>query len=478
MQTKRLKLSEPLQLFENEDLETGIAYYVKRFNGVNDEKLVATLVEIRDVCDAGLQKNRDEKKEQNLVMPGTQMEKIVTTNGDVLSEEKRHKLYYIHYEGMDRRMDEWVERERFIEKAPAGAVLITPEVLAATGNSNADAKPQMTGALTRSQRRIHEEFHHMQKSYDDMDAYTAKLEKEHEQRTKVKNIDRVVFGRTDIQTWYFSPYPKECHNIERLYVCEYCLAYTPIREQFACHVRHTCTQTRPPGQEIYRNDDITIYEVSGVNDKIYCQSLCLLSKLFMDHKTLYYDVQTFMFYILCEIDRSGSHLVGHFSKEQLSENNLACIMILPPFQRKGYGKLLIQLSYELSNRERWIGTPEKPLSDMGKVSYRSYWWWILIDAMEQVKDDTISATELSHLTKIAVEDIVSTLQTMCMVKYWKGQYIVRTNKRLVEHCKSSNIGKPPKVLLDTRMVKWEPTVRRDQLNGGVAWEIPGAISSR
>lgn len=39
MQTKRLKLSESLQLFENEDLETGIAYYVKRFNGVNDEKV-------------------------------------------------------------------------------------------------------------------------------------------------------------------------------------------------------------------------------------------------------------------------------------------------------------------------------------------------------------------------------------------------------------------------------------------------------
>lgn len=77
-------------------------------------QLIATLVEVRDVCDAGLQKNRDEKKEQNLVMPGTQMEKIVTTNGDVPSEEKRHKLYYIHYEGMDRRMDEWVERERWV----------------------------------------------------------------------------------------------------------------------------------------------------------------------------------------------------------------------------------------------------------------------------------------------------------------------------------------------------------------------------
>lgn len=36
-----------------------------------------------------------------------------------------------------------------------------------------------SGTLTRSQRRIHEEFNHVQKSYEDMDATTAKLEKEH-----------------------------------------------------------------------------------------------------------------------------------------------------------------------------------------------------------------------------------------------------------------------------------------------------------
>ena len=35
--------------------------------------------------------------------------------------------------------------------------------------------------LTRSQRRLNEDFRHVPKSYEDMDAYTRKLEMEHEQ---------------------------------------------------------------------------------------------------------------------------------------------------------------------------------------------------------------------------------------------------------------------------------------------------------
>jgi len=39
-----------------------------------------------------------------------------------------------------------------------------------------------------------------------------------------------------------------------------------------------------------------------------------LAKLFLDHKTLYFDVEPFLFYILCEVDKVGAHLVGYFSK--------------------------------------------------------------------------------------------------------------------------------------------------------------------
>lgn len=72
----------------------------------------------------------------------------------------------------------------------------------------------------------------------------------------------------------------------------------------------------------------------------------MLAKLFLDHKTLYFDVVPFVYYVLTEMDRNGVHLVGYFSKEKDSSDgyNLACILTLPPYQRKGYGKFLISFS--------------------------------------------------------------------------------------------------------------------------------------
>ena len=167
----------------------------------------------------------------------------------------------------------------------------------------------------------------------------------------------------------------------------------------------------------------------------YCQNLCLLSKLFLDHKTLYFDVDPFLFYVLTEVDEQGCHVVGYFSKEKVSldQYNLACILVFPPFQRKGYGKFLISLSYELTKAEKKIGSPEKPLSDLGKLSFRSYWTYVLLNVLRDEGDAvTLGVSDLSEMTGIRPEDIISTLQSLYLIKYWKGQHIISVSNKVIE----------------------------------------------
>lgn len=172
-----------------------------------------------------------------------------------------------------------------------------------------------------------------------------------------------------------------------------------------------CPAKHPPGDEVYRDGSLSFFEVDGRKNPVYCQNLCLLAKLFLGSKTLYYDVEPFLFYVMTENDEFGCHFVGYFSKEKRpsSLNNVSCILVLPIHQRRGFGHLLIDFSYLLTRVEEKTGSPEKPLSDMGLVSYRSYWRLLMCYRLLDEKAP-ISIDDISQRTGMTADDIVCALE--------------------------------------------------------------------
>lgn len=280
--------------------------------------------------------------------------------------------------------------------------------------SEADAETSKTLPLHADRAKFNEA---RQKAEDDWKQKLAASEAEGETKARTQKlagppskIKCVNFGGYEIETWYAAPYPEEYSRNRALYICEFCLKYmnsdfVAWRHKLKCPAKH------PPGDEIYRDGSISVFEVDGRKNPVYCQNLCLLAKLFLGSKTLYYDVEPFLFYVMTEYDEYGCHFVGYFSKEKRpsSLNNVSCILTLPIHQRKGYGNLLISFSYLLTLVEGKTGSPEKPLSDMGLVSYRNYWRLVL--SYELVDKKTpISIVELSERTGMTADDIVAALE--------------------------------------------------------------------
>ena len=111
-------------------------------------------------------------------------------------------------------------------------------------------------------------------------------------------------------------------------------------------------------------------------------------------------------------------MVGYFSKEkECAEGyNVACILTLPQHQRHGFGKLLIEFSYALSRKEKKAGSPEKPLSDLGLLGYRSYWAEVIVGYLMQCGDD-VSIEEISNATFITQADVMNTCVLLSFFRF-------------------------------------------------------------
>ncbi|XP_063434737.1 histone acetyltransferase KAT7-like [Mytilus trossulus] len=277
-------------------------------------------------------------------------------------------------------------------------------------------------------------------------------------------IKKLEIGRFEMTTWYASPYPEEYARLPKIYLCEFCLKYMKTATILRRHMAK-CVWRHPPGDEIYRKNNMSMFEVDGKRNKVYCQNLCLLAKLFLDHKTLYFDVEPFLFYVMTENDSHGCHIVGYFSKEKNSflNYNVSCILTLPQYMRQGFGKMLIDFSYLLSKTENKVGSPERPLSDLGLLSYRSYWKDTLLGYIHKYKGSEICIKDISTETAINANDIVSTLQALGMLKYWKGKHLILRRQDLIDSFIEKKVKRPTDFkTIDAACLKWTPHAKRQQ----------------
>ncbi|KAI6196548.1 Histone acetyltransferase [Aphelenchoides besseyi] len=154
-------------------------------------------------------------------------------------------------------------------------------------------------------------------------------------------------------------------SFHRLSFCQKCLMAFESKEDLIVHV-DACTMNHPPGTAIYQEGNLIVWEVSGQKEK--------------------------------EIKPTGN-------------NNLSCLLILPWMQRKGYGVFLIDMSYQLSLRERKIGSPEHPLSDAGLKTYRQYWYAAIMSYVREklYNNEKLDLIDIKEQTGIEMKDLIETM---------------------------------------------------------------------
>lgn len=292
-------------------------------------------------------------------------------------------------------------------------------------------------------------------------------------RLEKPNIGKVTFGKYEFEPWYgnpayFNPYEgvpnmlgyeysnmiaadpmsrkrqksyssEECF-IDHLFVCEYCFKYSVNENEMLEHWEICRFHRENPdvGTMVYydRKKNHIIREVKGYQDPLFCQNLCLFGKLFLDDKSVYFNIDHFNFYVFYSKDGERDYIpMGFFSKEMIAYDpttNLACICVFPPFQRRHIGAMLIEFLYTLARLLQATSGPEIPLSPFGKVSYLNYWSKNLAKQLIQTRSRNFTLEELSTATGYRKEDVLYTLEHMEVLTQEPNGKVVLASDKLQE----------------------------------------------
>lgn len=76
-----------------------------------------------------------------------------------LNDQDNHYEYYVHYEGLNRRLDEWVPRDRIM----SSRFDLNEQHWKNSDKNNKDMTDGLDRKITRNQKRRHDEINHVQK---------------------------------------------------------------------------------------------------------------------------------------------------------------------------------------------------------------------------------------------------------------------------------------------------------------------------
>ena len=79
------------------------------------------------------------------------------------------------------------------------------------------------------------------------------------------------------------------------------------------------------------------------------------------------------------------------------------------------------------------GSPEKPLSDLGRVSYESYWNERILNLLRTRPDPEVplSIDAISSRTGMLQSDVRDTLDRLQLIRYEQGDHVLHVSQDLV-----------------------------------------------
>ena len=121
------------------------------------------------------------------------------------------------------------------------------------------------------------------------------------------------------------------------------------------------------------------------------------------------------------------------------------------------------VSYELSKRERSVGGPEKPLSELGRKGYLKFWEARVASAILGVRNkSTLTVQEIADLCWMVREDVMIALKNMGLLEpRKKGAAMLISKSRVRQWASANGIDLAPPVEEGCFLGDWVPEVLDD-----------------